>query len=119
MKELVEEKLPKVPLLYHPGDQWVYSVSHDVQAYLVEHFSGMPFDELSRERIVPAARNEGCRVRRAEGVRGALRRELSEHAPDGRGSCESRRAKALLPQGAPNSAFGGYARYTRISRSAA
>jgi CubicO group peptidase (beta-lactamase class C family) len=51
LEELVEEKLPKVPLLYHPGEQWVYSVAHDVQAFLVEHFSGMSFAEFCRERI--------------------------------------------------------------------
>src|SRR5688572_5311941 len=51
LKQLVTEALPKVPLLYQPGEQWVYSVAHDVQAYLVEHFSGMPFDEFCRERI--------------------------------------------------------------------
>ena len=37
LKELVD-KLATVPLLYHPGEQWVYSVAHDVQAYLVEYF---------------------------------------------------------------------------------
>jgi CubicO group peptidase (beta-lactamase class C family) len=51
LRQLVAENLPKVPLLYQPGDRWVYSVAHDVQAYLVEHFSGMPFDEFCRERI--------------------------------------------------------------------
>ncbi len=51
LKQLVAENLPKVPLLYHPGDRWVYSVAHDVQAYLVEYFSGMPFDEFCRTRI--------------------------------------------------------------------
>lgn len=45
------EGLATVPLAYHPGERWVYSVSHDVQAYLVEHFSGMPFDEFCRTRI--------------------------------------------------------------------
>ena len=59
LEELVEDRLPKVPLLYHPGEQWVYSVAHDVQAYLVEHFSGMPFDEFCRERIFAAARHAG------------------------------------------------------------
>jgi CubicO group peptidase (beta-lactamase class C family) len=38
--------LAKMPLLYHPGEQWVYSVAHEVQVYLVEYFSGMPFDEF-------------------------------------------------------------------------
>jgi CubicO group peptidase (beta-lactamase class C family) len=51
LKQLVSVDLPKVPLLYHPGDRWVYSVAHDVQAYLVEYFSGMPFDEFCRTRI--------------------------------------------------------------------
>jgi CubicO group peptidase (beta-lactamase class C family) len=51
LKELVEDKLPKLPLLYHPGERWVYSVSHDVQAYLVERFSGMSFAEFCRTRI--------------------------------------------------------------------
>jgi CubicO group peptidase (beta-lactamase class C family) len=51
LKQFVTENLPKVPLLYQPGDQWVYSVAHDVQAYLVEYFSGMPFDEFCRTRI--------------------------------------------------------------------
>jgi CubicO group peptidase (beta-lactamase class C family) len=50
LKEMVD-KLAKVPLLYHPGEQWIYSVAHDVQAYLVEHFSGMPFDTFVHDRI--------------------------------------------------------------------
>jgi CubicO group peptidase (beta-lactamase class C family) len=50
LKELVN-KLGTVPLLYQPGERWVYSYAHDVQAYLVEHFSGMPFDKYIQERI--------------------------------------------------------------------
>ena len=50
LEEFVD-KLATVPLLYHPGEQWVYSVAHDVQAYLVEHFSGMPFDEYVKTKI--------------------------------------------------------------------
>jgi len=45
------EKLPKLPLLYQPGDRWVYSVAHDVQAALVEKLSGQPFDAFVRQRI--------------------------------------------------------------------
>jgi len=44
-------KLPTFPLLYQPGERWVYSVSHDVQAALVEQLSGMKFDEFVRTRI--------------------------------------------------------------------
>ncbi len=50
LTELVE-KLAKLPLLYHPGEKWVYSLAHDVQAYLVEYFSGMPFDKYCAEKI--------------------------------------------------------------------
>jgi CubicO group peptidase (beta-lactamase class C family) len=44
-------KLGKIPLAYEPGTQWVYSVSHDVQARLVEVLSGMPFDQFTQQRI--------------------------------------------------------------------
>ena len=51
LKELVD-KLATVPLLYHPGERWVYSVAHDVQAYLVELFSGMRFDKYVQSKIL-------------------------------------------------------------------
>jgi CubicO group peptidase (beta-lactamase class C family) len=38
-------------LLYQPGEGWVYSVSVDIQGYLVEKLSGKPFPEFLRERI--------------------------------------------------------------------
>jgi CubicO group peptidase (beta-lactamase class C family) len=47
-------KLAGVPLRYQPGEQWVYGLGHDVQAYLVEFFSGMPYaDYLQREIFTP------------------------------------------------------------------
>jgi len=49
--ETLMQKLPTLPLLYQPGDRWVYSVAHDVQAALVEKLSGMKFDEFVRTRI--------------------------------------------------------------------
>ncbi len=50
LKELVD-RLATVPLLYQPGERWVYSVAHDVQAYLVEYFSGMRFDKYVLTKI--------------------------------------------------------------------
>lgn len=44
-------KLGRLPLAYEPGTQWVYSVSHDVQARLVEVLSGQPFDRFVHARI--------------------------------------------------------------------
>jgi CubicO group peptidase (beta-lactamase class C family) len=45
------DKVTKQPLLYQPGDRWVYSVAHDVQAALVEKLSGQKFDDFVRQRI--------------------------------------------------------------------
>src|SRR5262245_12785961 len=41
LKEFID-KLGKLPLVYQPGDGWVYSVSTDIQGYLVEKLSGKP-----------------------------------------------------------------------------
>lgn len=43
--------LGEVPLLYHPGERWLYGFGHDVQAHLVEHFSGMPLDRYLQQRL--------------------------------------------------------------------
>jgi CubicO group peptidase (beta-lactamase class C family) len=45
------KKLASLPLLFHPGDQWAYGPSVDVQAYLVERLSGKPFDQYLKETI--------------------------------------------------------------------
>ena len=45
------QKLGEIPLGYQPGTQWVYSISVDVQGYLVEVLSGQPFDEFLQQRI--------------------------------------------------------------------
>lgn len=45
------KKLAGLPLQFHPGDQWAYGPSVDVQAYLVEKLSGKPFDQYVKETI--------------------------------------------------------------------
>jgi len=45
------KKLASVPLMFHPGEQWAYGISVDVQAYLVERMSGQPFDQFLKENI--------------------------------------------------------------------
>ena len=45
------DTMAKLPLLYQPGTRWVYSVSVDIQGYLVEKLSGQPFPEFLRTRI--------------------------------------------------------------------
>jgi len=50
LKEFID-RLAKLPLVYQPGEGWIYSVSVDVQGYLVEKLSGKPFPDFVRERI--------------------------------------------------------------------
>jgi CubicO group peptidase (beta-lactamase class C family) len=45
------ETLAEIPLRQQPGSQWHYSVSVDIQGYLVEILSGQPLDEFLRERL--------------------------------------------------------------------
>ena len=45
------DKLANIPLLYEPGTRWVYSLSVDIQGYLVGKLSGEPFPDFLRERI--------------------------------------------------------------------
>ena len=50
LQEMID-KLAKIPLLYQPGTKWVYSVSVDIQGYLVEKISGKTLGEFMRENI--------------------------------------------------------------------
>jgi CubicO group peptidase (beta-lactamase class C family) len=44
-------KLANVPLMYHPGEQWMYSLSTDICGALVEIISGQRFDKYLAEHI--------------------------------------------------------------------
>lgn len=45
------DKVAKLPLLYQPGEKWVYSVSVDIQGYLIQKLSGKPFPDFLNDRI--------------------------------------------------------------------
>jgi len=45
------DRVAALPLLYQPGTRWVYSVSVDIQGYLVEKLSGKTFPDFLRTRI--------------------------------------------------------------------
>jgi CubicO group peptidase (beta-lactamase class C family) len=45
------DKLAKLPLLYQPGERWVYSVSVDIQGYLVQKLSGKSFPDFLQDRL--------------------------------------------------------------------
>ncbi len=46
------QKLGSLPLMFQPGEQWAYGPSVDVQAFLVERISGVPFDEYLKTNIL-------------------------------------------------------------------
>jgi len=50
MQEFID-KLASIPLLYQPGDRWVYSVAVDIQGYLIEKWTGMELGDFLQERI--------------------------------------------------------------------
>lgn len=50
LQEMID-KLSKIPLLYQPGKGWTYSVSMDIQGYIVEKLSGQPLPQFYRDHI--------------------------------------------------------------------
>ena len=45
-------RLAKVPLRFHPGERWMYSLATDMCAYLVEVISGQRFDDYLHAEIL-------------------------------------------------------------------
>lgn len=45
------DKLAKIPLLYQPGTRWVYSVSMDIQGYIIEKLTGQTFPDFLQKRL--------------------------------------------------------------------
>lgn len=45
------ERTARLPLLFQPGTRYQYSLSVDIQGYLVEKLSGQPFGKFLEERI--------------------------------------------------------------------
>jgi CubicO group peptidase (beta-lactamase class C family) len=45
-------RLASLPLAYHPGEKWLYSAAVDVQAYLVQKLSGVPYEQYAREHVL-------------------------------------------------------------------
>jgi len=50
LQEMID-KLANIPLLYQPGKAWVYSVSMDIQGYIVEKLSGQSLPDFMRTHI--------------------------------------------------------------------
>ena len=50
LQEMID-RLAKIPLLYQPGKAWVYSMSMDIEGYIVEKLSGQPLPDFMRDQI--------------------------------------------------------------------
>jgi CubicO group peptidase (beta-lactamase class C family) len=50
LKEFID-KLAAIPLTYQPGKGWTYSVSMDIEGYIVEKLSGQSLPDFIRENI--------------------------------------------------------------------
>ena len=45
------DKLAQIPLLYQPGKGWTYSLSMDIEGYIVEKLSGQSLPDFMRDHI--------------------------------------------------------------------
>jgi CubicO group peptidase (beta-lactamase class C family) len=50
LQEMID-KLAKIPLNYQPGKGWIYSVSMDIEGYIVEKLSGQTLPDFMRDHI--------------------------------------------------------------------
>jgi CubicO group peptidase (beta-lactamase class C family) len=50
LQEMVD-RLAKIPLSYQPGQAWIYSMSMDIQGYIVEKLSGQSLPDFMRDQI--------------------------------------------------------------------
>jgi CubicO group peptidase (beta-lactamase class C family) len=50
LEEMIK-RVAKLPLNAQPGSEWHYSISVDIQGYIVQKLSGMPFEDFLEKRI--------------------------------------------------------------------
>jgi CubicO group peptidase (beta-lactamase class C family) len=49
--EATIHELARIPLAFHPGTMWHYSLGTDVAAHLIQVISGQPLDQFMQERL--------------------------------------------------------------------
>jgi len=50
LQEMID-RLAKIPLFYQPGKGWLYSMSMDIEGYIVEKLSGQPLPDFMHDQI--------------------------------------------------------------------
>lgn len=117
--------LGSVPLLYHPGAKWIYSIAADVLGRLIEVVSGQYFDEFLSDRIfgplgmedtdfyVPPDKVDRFAAMYGPDPSGGLRRVVAPHGGTQSKSENSilRRPKLLSAGGGLLSTAADFARY--------
>ncbi len=116
-------KLARLPLKNQPGSKWEYSVSVDIQGYILQKLSGMPYDVFVREKVLKPLQMRDTDFL----VVGPARERLAfAHAPDASGTLQpalpagGRDAVAKTVPGLPSpggslySTVGDYARFAQM-----
>ena len=116
-------KVARLPLKHQPGSTWEYSLSVDIQGYIIEKLSGLPYDVFVREKILKPLKMTDTDF----AVFGAARTRLAfPHAPGpdgklapvlpagGREAYASRIPGLPSPGGALYSTARDYARFAQM-----
>ena len=74
-------KLATIPLNYQPGKGWTYSVSMDIEGYIVEKLSGQSLPDFMRDQIFVPLRDERCGLFCSPGETWTLRHKLPRRRP--------------------------------------
>ncbi len=80
LQEMIE-RLAKIPLLYQPGKGWVYSMSMDIEGYIVEKLTGQSLPDFMHDQIFAplGMRDAGFFVPEAKQARFATLYDYDQH----------------------------------------
>ena len=92
--ETLVDRLAEAPLRFHPGTHWLYSLSTDVCARLVEVLSGQRFDDYLRTTIFEPLGMVDTGFSRARRARRPLRRQLHARRRTSGWCCSTIRSRA-------------------------
>ena len=71
-----------LPLIYQPGERWLYNAGTEILGVLIARVAGMTFGEFLRDRIFAPLGNEGHRVLCARGQASSVRDRLYPRSRD-------------------------------------
>lgn len=113
LKEFIE-RLATLPLAFHPGERYEYSVSIDVLGYLVEVVSGEPFDAFVEKRITGPLKMTDTHFKLPEPKRARLAKIYSRR--DGKLEAQRGLQTGGVPYGGMGlySTIGDYARFAQM-----